>query len=524
MPLDGFGDVELRALFDQFDADKSGSISDTELGDAMRVLGVKISPNSAKRVLKMIDTDCNGTIEWPEFRAFFNKVQDPEDIKALLSAQNQRFFEYKVMVDNDPQFARMFKLPKSQTATEKFARHNESVVGVNWLSDSQFASGSIDGEVHIWELTDQRVARQKPVQTKKCRGALYCMDATSDGQQLICGLGSRSQSLWMWNINDQSTEEPTIKYEGYNAPVYSCRVLKSSTSGVVVAGLKDGTVVINDLMQTNPVQAFQAHEGVVHSCDLKDNGKLILTASADGHVKIFDISEKKGEGVVQPTTMIEDAATSGTVYKALFRGQHEVITCGDDYCIKRFDIRQPGGTLKASYLGHTSTVRNICLSPEGDFLASVCEDGSLRLWLVDELSMIQDGWKNAVTESAEIGRKIASMEDEECGTYALEDWKAIKQRHEEAELNKADFALMRKQRQDLSCTQACLGLDGHKAPAVCVSWGQSKTGLARILSGSRDEQVNFYEVDTKDMSKLESWVAEDSSRSPSKAFSRATTV
>ena len=55
---------ELRRVFDQFDSDKSGAIDVKELQDAMRMLGVKCSANSAKRVLAAIDKDGNGTVEW----------------------------------------------------------------------------------------------------------------------------------------------------------------------------------------------------------------------------------------------------------------------------------------------------------------------------------------------------------------------------------------------------------------------------------------------------------------------------
>ena len=35
--------------------------------------------------------------------------------------------------------------------------------------------------------------------------------------------------------------------------------------------------------------------------------------------------------------IIDDAAASGVVFKALWRGENEIISCGDDYCVKKWD-------------------------------------------------------------------------------------------------------------------------------------------------------------------------------------------
>ena len=69
-----FGLSKLRDVFDDMDADKSGSISTRELGLAMKKLGHTLSPNAIKTILKKVDTDGDGVVSFHEFSEFFKYV------------------------------------------------------------------------------------------------------------------------------------------------------------------------------------------------------------------------------------------------------------------------------------------------------------------------------------------------------------------------------------------------------------------------------------------------------------------
>ena len=58
---------EIRAAFELFDADGSGSIDYKELGAAMRALGLDMAEASLLAVAKQLDADSSGSIEFPEF-------------------------------------------------------------------------------------------------------------------------------------------------------------------------------------------------------------------------------------------------------------------------------------------------------------------------------------------------------------------------------------------------------------------------------------------------------------------------
>ena len=58
---------EFRHVFNLFDADKSGNISLTELGSAMKSLGMKPTERQLTKMIAEVDKDGSGEIEFFEF-------------------------------------------------------------------------------------------------------------------------------------------------------------------------------------------------------------------------------------------------------------------------------------------------------------------------------------------------------------------------------------------------------------------------------------------------------------------------
>ncbi|XP_028514856.1 caltractin [Exaiptasia diaphana] len=61
---------DLKVVFDTFDTDRSGSIDASELRKAMRALGFKISRSSIQSMIRDLDADESGKIEFNEFLDF----------------------------------------------------------------------------------------------------------------------------------------------------------------------------------------------------------------------------------------------------------------------------------------------------------------------------------------------------------------------------------------------------------------------------------------------------------------------
>ena len=73
---------QFRTLFDLFDKDSSGSITTKELGTVMRNLGQNPSEEELKQMIREVDLNGNGTIDFKEFMCLMVKKMkdnDPEE-------------------------------------------------------------------------------------------------------------------------------------------------------------------------------------------------------------------------------------------------------------------------------------------------------------------------------------------------------------------------------------------------------------------------------------------------------------
>ncbi|KAL2317616.1 hypothetical protein Fmac_031492 [Flemingia macrophylla] len=65
--VDG-GNTKLRDAFNLYDRDKNGLISATELYQVLNRLAMKCSVNECHNMIKSVDFDGNGNINFPEFK------------------------------------------------------------------------------------------------------------------------------------------------------------------------------------------------------------------------------------------------------------------------------------------------------------------------------------------------------------------------------------------------------------------------------------------------------------------------
>ena len=71
--------AECKEAFSLFDADGDGAISTKELGEVMRSLGQNPTEAELNDMIREVDTDGSGEIEFPEFLVMMAKKIRPED-------------------------------------------------------------------------------------------------------------------------------------------------------------------------------------------------------------------------------------------------------------------------------------------------------------------------------------------------------------------------------------------------------------------------------------------------------------
>jgi WD40 repeat protein len=118
---------------------------------------------------------------------------------------------------------------------------------------------------------------------------------------------------------------------------------------------------------------MKGHSGAVTGLWFVSSDSL-LSASADGTVRQWDLRTGKTKGTIQ--------ATVGPI-NALAFGSKRVAVAADHLA-----IRQPSASTFVRFVGHSGPVLCVAFSPDGRLLASGGSDKTVRVWSTEDASEI----------------------------------------------------------------------------------------------------------------------------------------
>jgi len=143
------------------------------------------------------------------------------------------------------------------------------------------------------------------------------------------------------------------------------------------------------------IREIRAHVDLIYELSFSDDDRLLLSASADGMVKIW-----KGDGESKREKSI--LAHPKYIYSAKFHPQDDrlVVTGGYDGIIRLWD--RPKQKVLREYRGNIGTINSLCFSPDGKSLYAGDSNGIITVWRTD---LEEDGIDG-------IQLKIITKEDE----------------------------------------------------------------------------------------------------------------
>ncbi|CAG9460913.1 unnamed protein product [Pedinophyceae sp. YPF-701] len=143
-------------------------------------------------------------------------------------------------------------------------------------SRPEIVAGSVDGTLRRFDVRGGRVV------TDETAAPIVSVAVSQDGEcTLLAGTDSTLRLL------DRATGSLLQHYKGHRNDATRMDCALSPSDAHVVCGSEDGRVLVWDLVTAREMMAVQAHEGGVTALCVHPTGEGMLTAGADGKVRVW---------------------------------------------------------------------------------------------------------------------------------------------------------------------------------------------------------------------------------------------
>lgn len=222
----------------------------------------------------------------------------------------------------------------------------------------QLASGSYDGTLRLWNLTDGDST------TLDTGSPVAALAFSPDGQTLASG--HQDGSIGLWNQGTQSQVQ-SLQSQGQ-----AVRTVAFSPDGQTLASGGDDQTIRLWAWQTGQLTwDFKGHNSWISNVAFSPDGRTLASASEDQSVRLWDSQTRQALRVLR-------GHNSGVWAVALHPQGQYLVSGGQDRHIRLWSLTDsaPSRTL----VGHNGWVFAVTISPDGRWIASGGEDRTVRLW------------------------------------------------------------------------------------------------------------------------------------------------
>jgi WD40 repeat protein len=175
-----------------------------------------------------------------------------------------------------------------------------------------------------------------------------------------------------------------------------------------------------------PVRTLHGHHNTVTSLAVSADGRLLVSASRDGSVRLWRVDSGTPQAVLTPERWL-----SSTWVVAMSPDGRRVAAAGDDFRIRAWSL--PDATLLATLPAHTNSIRALAFSPDGRLLASGSRDDSVLMWNTAawtfERRLVHGNTVRALTFSADGSRLFAGTADDVIDVWAIPSGTRVTELH-----------------------------------------------------------------------------------------------
>jgi len=289
-----------------------------------------------------------------------------------------RAADYKHECSNDARFATKYRVPPGVGSSFVGKQHNKGIDAV-CVTNSGFLTAGHDS-VKLWE-------RDEVVQNR----VFSAYDATiASGERFGVLVGPDGYEFI--NVKNLSPKRKMTQDEG---TIHCCK-LRADTK--IATGDQHGVLNVHDVETGRNTFSWMSHGSCITNVGWRDDN-ILATSSRDGKVTIWDIRKNphasfiflpsvRGNAVSIKPSFELTPHLNYAVFDVAFHGPNSLLTCGADNALRRWDLRYDTwtSTEHMKFLGHTAPIRKLVVSPNGKFITTCCENGSARVFMLDELA------------------------------------------------------------------------------------------------------------------------------------------
>ena len=152
-----------------------------------------------------------------------------------------------------------------------------------------------------------------------------------------------------------------------------------SPDGAWLASAGSAHVVhLHALPSLNSIETGSGHQFNIWAVSFSPSSALLVSGSLDHSVIVWRIPTLEHVHILTGHT--------GCMYAAVFISDTRVVSGGDDAVLNVWDV-DTGAKVLSSHV-HTSSIKTICVSPNGAHIATGCSDGSFRILDAESLTLL----------------------------------------------------------------------------------------------------------------------------------------
>uniref|UniRef100_UPI001040E4CF DUF4062 domain-containing protein n=1 Tax=Protofrankia symbiont of Coriaria ruscifolia TaxID=1306542 RepID=UPI001040E4CF len=171
-----------------------------------------------------------------------------------------------------------------------------------------------------------------------------------------------------WPLPDRPDLDGPPHPSGHRGPVSSCAFFPDGT--LIVTASDDATLRLWETATGALVRTLHGHTGRVLGCAFSPDGRLIVSAGGDGTVRLWETMTGTAVRMLYSHT--------GQVLNCAFSPDGTLIVSAGSDGLRVWQTAS--GTLVHALQGHTGRVQGCAFSPDGGLIVSAGGDGTVRLW------------------------------------------------------------------------------------------------------------------------------------------------